>query len=43
MVYVDANEWTKKGEITFHDKVTFEQKTFSRFYIIDPNKGRSGR
>ena len=43
MVYVDANEWIKKGEIVFHEHVTFEQKTFSRFYIIDPHKGRSGR
>ena len=43
MVYVDANEWIKKGEIAFHESVTFEQKTFSRFYIIDPKKGRSGR
>ena len=42
-VYVDATEWTKKGEISFHDKVTLEQKSFSRFYIIDPLKGRSGR
>ena len=43
MVYVDASEWVKKGEISFSKEVTVQQKTFSRFYIIDPHKGRSGR
>ena len=43
MVYADASERVKNDEITFSKEVTVQQKTFSRFYIIDPHKGRSGR
>ena len=43
MVYVDANEWVKKGEIVFHKDVTIKQISFSRFHIFDPHIGRDGR
>ena len=36
-------EWKEKGEIHFHKDVTLQQKTFARFHIFDPNKGRTGR
>jgi len=43
LIYVDANSWEKKGEINLHGKIKVHQKSFSRFYIIDPSKGRDGR
>ena len=43
LIYIDANSWEKKGEINLHGKIKVHQKSFSRFYIVDPSKGRDGR
>lgn len=43
LVYVDPTEWVKKGEIRFSAKFTYRQRSFCRFFITDPDKGRDGR